>query len=130
MAEGIGDTIRVSLSADPADEVLTAWQILKSLNLRKRGIDVISCPTCARTNIDVIGLSKKIEELYKKEKKPLTVAIMGCGVNGPGEAKEADIGIVGSKNFCILYRKGQKIKELKDENLFEEMKDEIDRVLL
>ena len=98
LSKGIGDTIRVSLSADPIKEVKAGWDILKSLDLRERGVKIVSCPTCARTEIDVIGISKKIENLTSQIKKPFKIAVMGCIVNGLGEAREADLGIVGVKN--------------------------------
>ena len=126
LSEGIGDTIRVSLTADPIEEVRVGWEILKSLNLRKRGVNLISCPTCGRTQIDLIGLANKVEKLIENVDKEITVAVMGCVVNGPGEAKEADIGIAGGKNAGIIFKKGKVLKSLPEEKLlpglFKEMK--------
>ena len=106
LAEGLGDTIRVSLTHDPVREVEVAWQILSSLDLRRRGPDIISCPTCGRTEIDLIGLAVAVEERLQCISEPITVAVMGCVVNGPGEAREADIGIAGGKGEGKLFRKG------------------------
>ena len=100
--EGIGDTIRVSLTGDPIDEIKVGFEILKSLDLRKKGVNIISCPTCARTEIDLIDIAKEVEEKLAYIKTPINVAIMGCVVNGPGEAKEADIGIAGGKLCCYF----------------------------
>jgi len=130
LAEGIGDTIRVSLSADPVDEVKAGWQILKALKLRKRGIDITSCPTCARAHFDVIKVTKELEEKTSGIKKPLHIAIMGCEVNGPGEAKEADIGVVGGKGEHLIYKKGAIIKKLKEDDIIDSVMEEIDRVIL
>ncbi|MFN3480852.1 MAG: flavodoxin-dependent (E)-4-hydroxy-3-methylbut-2-enyl-diphosphate synthase [Thermodesulfovibrionales bacterium] len=119
LEEGIGDTIRVSLSTDPVEEVRVAYEILKSLGLRQRGINLISCPTCGRCNIDIKGIASKAEEALKDVDKPLTVAIMGCAVNGPGEAREADIGIAGGKGFGILFKKGKVVKKVREEDMLE-----------
>ncbi|MBW2989134.1 flavodoxin-dependent (E)-4-hydroxy-3-methylbut-2-enyl-diphosphate synthase [Candidatus Woesearchaeota archaeon] len=115
LSRGIGDTIRVSLSADPVEEVRVAKQILQSLNLRRFGVSVTSCPTCARANIDVSSIASEIEEKAKNCKKPLNIAVMGCAVNGPGEAKEADIGVVGGKGCCLFYKGGEIIERIKPE---------------
>ena len=104
---GIGDTIRVSLTADPVKEVLAAKSILKAAGLRKEGVNLIACPTCGRTKIDLIGLANRVEEALQDCKKPLTVAVMGCIVNGPGEAREADVGIAGGEDCGVLFVKGQ-----------------------
>lgn len=125
LSQGIGDTIRVSLSSDPIEEVKTAWQILKSLNLRKRGINLIACPTCARKGYDVIEIAKKIENSTLNITKPLTVAIMGCSVNGPGEAKTADLGIVGGNNIHLLYKKGEIIDKIKENQIYDRLMKEI-----
>jgi (E)-4-hydroxy-3-methylbut-2-enyl-diphosphate synthase len=118
LAEGIGDTIRVSLSASPIKEVKAAYGILRALGLRNEGVDVISCPTCGRCQIDVMAMAEKIEEVLEHVKTPLKVAIMGCVVNGPGEAKEANIGIAGGRGGGLLFRRGQVIAKLKEEELY------------
>jgi (E)-4-hydroxy-3-methylbut-2-enyl-diphosphate synthase len=115
LEEGIGNTIRVSLSGDPVEEVKAGWQILKSLDLRQRGVRVVACPTCARAGIDVAKICKTVEERAASVKKIVKVAVMGCAVNGPGEAKEADIGIVGGKDTAVLYLDGKK-KEMIDKS--------------
>ncbi len=117
---GIGDTIRVSLSGDPVEEVFTAYQILNSLGIRKRGIEIISCPTCARTEIDVVKLAEKIEKRYKDIEKPVKIAVMGCVVNGPGEAKEADVGIAGSKKIGVIFKRGEILKKIPVNNIEKE----------
>ena len=109
---GIGDTIRVSLTDDPVEEVYAAKDILKAAGLRKEGVNIISCPTCGRTQIDLIGLVNQVDEALKDCKKPLTVAVMGCVVNGPGEAREADIGIAGGDGCGMLFEKGQQVAKL------------------
>lgn len=120
LAEGIGDTLRVSLTADPAEEVKVGWEILRALGLRKRGVEIISCPTCGRTEIDLITLAEQVEEALRSIEQSITVAVMGCPVNGPGEAKEADYGIAGGKNLGIIFKKGIVIKKVREENLLEE----------
>ena len=112
LLDGIGDTIRVSLTDDPVEEVYAAKDILKAAGLRKEGVNIISCPTCGRTNIDLIGLVNQVEQALKNCEKPLTVAVMGCIVNGPGEAREADIGIAGGDGCGMLFEKGQQIEKL------------------
>ena len=109
---GIGDTIRVSLTDDPVEEVYAAKDILKAAGLRKEGVNIISCPTCGRTQIDLIGLVNQVDEALKDCEKPLTVAVMGCVVNGPGEAREADIGIAGGDGCGMLFEKGKQIAKL------------------
>ncbi len=109
---GLGDTLRVSLTADPVREVEVAWQILRALGLRSRGATVISCPTCGRTEIDLIGLATAVEERLKHVTRPLTVAVMGCVVNGPGEAREADLGIAGGRGKGVIFSRGQKIRSV------------------
>lgn len=120
LAEGIGDTIRVSLTDSPIEEVKVGFAILKSLGLRKKGINFVSCPTCGRTQIDLIGLAKEVEKRLENFDKPLTVAVMGCAVNGPGEAKHADYGIAGGIKEGYIFKKGEIIKRLPEENLVEE----------
>ena len=112
LLDGIGDTIRVSLTDDPVEEVYAAKDILKAAGLRKEGVNIISCPTCGRTQIDLIGLVNRVDEALKDCEKPITVAVMGCVVNGPGEAREADIGIAGGDGCGMLFEKGQMIEKL------------------
>jgi (E)-4-hydroxy-3-methylbut-2-enyl-diphosphate synthase len=124
--EGIGDTIRVSLTAEPEEEVRVAFGILRSLGLRKKGVDIVSCPTCGRCKIDLRGLVTKVEEKLQGIDKPLTIAVMGCVVNGPGEAREADFGIAGGKNRGILFKKGQIVKTVKEDTLLDALLDELE----
>lgn len=124
--EGIGDTIRVSLSSDPVEEIVSAKRILKTLNLRKGGIEVVSCPTCGRTNIDLIKLAGEVENLVSGYDLDIKVAVMGCVVNGPGEAKEADIGIAGGIHEGLLIKKGEIVKKVKEEELLATLKYELD----
>ena len=112
LADGIGDTIRVSLTADPVREVYAARDILKAAGLRHDGVNIVACPTCGRTRIDLIGLANRVEEALKNCKKPITVAVMGCVVNGPGEAREADVGIAGGDGVGMLFAKGEMIQKL------------------
>ncbi len=120
LAEGIGDTIRVSLTDNPVEEVKAGYMILKSLNLRQRGINFISCPTCGRTQINLINLAKEVEERLKDFDKPFTIAVMGCAVNGPGEAKHADYGIAGGIKEGYIFKKGEIIKRLPEDKLVDE----------
>lgn len=124
--QGIGDTIRVSLTDDPVKEVLTAKQILRTLGLRKGGIEVVSCPTCGRTQIDLISLAKRVEEEVSNYDLDLKLAVMGCVVNGPGEAKEADLGIAGGKGVGVLIKHGEIVKKVPEEQLFDVLKEELD----
>jgi (E)-4-hydroxy-3-methylbut-2-enyl-diphosphate synthase len=112
LLDGIGDTIRVSLTDDPVEEVYAAKDILKAAGLRKEGVNIISCPTCGRTQIDLIGLVNQVDAALKDCEKPITVAVMGCIVNGPGEAREADIGIAGGDGCGMLFEKGQQVEKL------------------
>ena len=112
LLDGIGDTIRVSLTDDPVEEVYAAKDILKAAGLRKDGVNIISCPTCGRTQIDLIGLVNRVDEALKDCEKSITVAVMGCIVNGPGEAREADIGIAGGDGFGMIFEKGQQVEKL------------------
>ncbi len=112
LLDGIGDTIRVSLTDDPVQEVYAAKDILKAAGLRKEGVNIISCPTCGRTQIDLIGLVNQVDEALANCKKPITVAVMGCVVNGPGEAREADIGIAGGDGFGMIFVKGEQVEKL------------------
>lgn len=125
LAEGIGDTIRVSLTRDPVEEVRTAYEILKALGLRRRGPEITSCPTCGRCNIDLFSISEKVEDALKNSLVPVKIAIMGCVVNGPGEAKEADIGIAGGNGIGILFAKGKVIKKFAEEQLVEVLLEEV-----
>lgn len=125
LSEGIGDTIRVSLTARPEEEVRVAYGILRSLGLRKRGVDIISCPTCGRCRIDLRGLANKVESRLRKINKPIKVAVMGCIVNGPGEAREADYGVAGTKGRGIVFRKGRIVKQVSEEELLDALLDEI-----
>lgn len=118
---GIGDTLRVSLSADPIEEVYAARDILKALGIRREGPDLVSCPTCGRTRIDLIGLANQVEERLKAVDKPITVAVMGCVVNGPGEAAAADVGIAGGDGVGLLFRKGEIVKKVPQDQLVEEL---------
>ena len=123
--QGIGDTIRVSLTGDPSEEVKSAKRILKTLGLRNGGIEVVSCPTCGRTQIDLIGLANKVEDMVQDIPLDIKVAVMGCVVNGPGEAKEADIGIAGGKGVGLQIKKGEIIKKVPEDQLLETLRDEL-----
>ena len=125
LAEGIGDTLRVSLSADPVEEVRAGFEMLKYLGIRRRGPELISCPTCGRRQIDVISMAKKIEKKLADFPHPLKIAIMGCEVNGPGEAKEADIGIAGSRATGVIFKKGKIIRKCPKDMLLDEFMKEI-----
>lgn len=128
--EGLGDTLRVSLTGDPVDEVLVSWEILRNLGHRSRGPEIISCPTCGRTEIDLVGLTREVEKHLQSVTEVFTVAVMGCPVNGPGEAREADIGIAGGRDCGIIFRKGQVIKKVSSkDNLVEEFLKELDKFL-
>ena len=123
LAEGIGDTIRVSLTENPVEEVSAGFDILKSLGLRERGVNFVSCPTCGRTQIDLIGLAKQVEERFKNFDKPITIATMGCAVNGPGEAKHADFGIAGGVGEGIVFKKGEIIAKVPENQLLEKLEE-------
>jgi (E)-4-hydroxy-3-methylbut-2-enyl-diphosphate synthase len=129
LSEGLGDTIRVSLTGDPVDEVKTAYEILKALNLRQRGPTLVSCPTCGRTEIDLIGLAEKVEERLKTVQKPIKVAVMGCVVNGPGEARDADVGIAGGKGRAILFRKGEIVRTVPESEMLEALMTEVQSLI-
>ena len=128
LLDGIGDTIRVSLTADPVKEIYAAKKILRSVGLDNNYAEVISCPTCGRTEYDSIGLATRIEEITSNIKKPLKIAVMGCVVNGPGEAKDCDLGIAGSKDFCVIFKKGEVIKKVPFENAEEEFIKELENI--
>ena len=126
LAEGIGDTIRVSLTSDPIEEIKVAKEMLKALGLREGGLKFVSCPTCGRTQIKLIEIANEVERRLEGINKDIKVAVMGCIVNGPGEAKEADIGIAGGKGEGIIFKKGEVIKKCKEEDLIEELMKEIE----
>lgn len=128
LTRGIGDTIRVSLSDKPVKEVFAAFDILKAIGLKNDCPYLISCPTCGRTKIDLIGLAKKVEERLKDCKKPIKVAVMGCIVNGPGEAKEADIGIAGGDGNGLIFKKGEILRKVPEDQLLDELMKEIDKL--
>jgi len=128
LAMGIGDTIRVSLTGDPVEEVKVGREMLKSLGLLQDGLELISCPTCSRTNIDLIKIAEEAEKRLEHIKKPIKVAIMGCAVNGPGEAREADIGIAGGMGEGLIFKKGKIVKKVKEEDLLEELLIEIEKL--
>ena len=125
LLKGIGDTIRVSLSANPVKEVRVAWEILKSLNLRERGVKIVSCPTCARTQIKVIELAKEVEKITSQIKKPLTIAIMGCVVNGLGEGREANLAIVGVGKMALIMRDGEIVNKIREKDILRIFKKEL-----
>lgn len=130
LAEGIGDTLRVSLTADPVEEMTVAWELLRCLGLRRRGPEVISCPTCGRCEIDLINLARRVEQRLALERVPVKVAVMGCVVNGPGEAREADLGLAGGRDKGILFRKGEVIRSVRGQDaLFAAFLEELDRLL-
>lgn len=125
LADGIGDTLRVSLTDEPVKEIYVAREILKALDLTDKGARMVSCPTCGRTNIDLIPLAKKVEEYLLTVDKPITVAVMGCAVNGPGEAREADVGIAGGKGEGLIFKKGEILRKVAENELFAELVKEI-----
>ena len=125
LSRGIGDTIRVSLTGDPVEEIYAAKEILKDLNLRKFGVEFISCPTCGRTSIDLIKIANEVESKIKDIDKNIKVAVMGCAVNGPGEAKEADIGIAGGHGEGLIFKKGEILRKVPEEKLVDELLKEI-----
>lgn len=126
LSQGIGDTLRVSLTASPVEEVVSAKLILRTLGLRKGGIEVVSCPTCGRTKIDLIGLAEQVEAMAAGYNLPIKVAVMGCAVNGPGEAREADLGIAGGTGEGLIFRKGQIVRKVPESELLSALKEEIE----
>jgi (E)-4-hydroxy-3-methylbut-2-enyl-diphosphate synthase len=129
LSEGIGDTMRVSLTGDPVDEVRAGWEILKALELRKRGATIISCPTCGRLKFNSIAIAKEIEASLANVKDSVKIAIMGCVVNGPGEAMEADIGIAGGDGAGMLYIKGVQVRKVKEQEIVKTVLEEVDKLL-
>ena len=127
LAEGIGDTIRVSLTRDPVDEIRVGYEILKALKIRQRGPEVVSCPTCGRCDIDLIELVEHVESTLLTRTTPVHLAIMGCVVNGPGEAREADIGIAGGKGYGVLFKKGKVVRKVREDRLAEVLLEEVEK---
>lgn len=128
LAEGIGDTMRVSLTADPIEEPPVCWGILQSLGLRRRGPELVSCPTCGRTQVDLIGLAEEVGERLKGCSKPISVAVMGCVVNGPGEASDADVGVACGRGVGIVFRHGEVIRKVPEAQIVDALMEEIDRL--
>ena len=126
LAEGIGDTMRVSLTANPVEEIYAAYDIQKVLGMRKTGAEIVSCPTCGRTQLDLISIANEVEKRAAKIDKPIKIAVMGCAVNGPGEAREADIGIAGGKGEGLIFKKGEIIKKVPQDSLVDELMKEIE----
>ena len=129
LAEGIGDTIRISLTADPIEEVPVCWELLKSLGLRERGVEITSCPSCGRVQIDIVKLAEEVEKITAEYRAPVKVAVMGCAVNGPGEASMADVGIAGGKGMGLIYRDGVMVKSLPEAQLLSGLREEIEKVI-
>lgn len=128
LLSGVGDTIRVSLTGHPVEEIKAAKEILRSLGLYSKGVQFISCPTCGRTQIDLISIAQQVEKALENYEKPIKVAVMGCVVNGPGEAREADIGIAGGRNNAVLFKKGEIIRKVSEENIVEALLEEIKKI--
>ena len=126
--EGIGDTIRVSLSDDPREEVFSGFEILKSLELRKEGAVLIACPSCGRADVDVVTLANNVDKMMRKVKAPIKVAVMGCEVNGPGEAKDADVGIAAGVGRAIIFRKGKKARVVEESDMLNALMEEVRKV--
>lgn len=126
LAEGIGDTMRVSLTANPVEEIYAAYDIQKVLGMRKTGAEIVSCPTCGRTQLDLISIANEVEKRAANIDKPIKIAVMGCAVNGPGEAREADIGIAGGKSEGLIFKKGEIIKKVPQDSLVDELMKEIE----
>jgi (E)-4-hydroxy-3-methylbut-2-enyl-diphosphate synthase len=128
LAEGIGDTLRVSLTADPVDEVFVAWEILAALDLRRHGPEMISCPTCGRCEINLIDIAGEVDRRIRERKTPFKVAVMGCVVNGPGEAREADIGVAAGRGVGLIFAKGEPIRKVAEDEIIDALMEEIDRM--
>jgi (E)-4-hydroxy-3-methylbut-2-enyl-diphosphate synthase len=126
--EGIGDTFRISLTRDPVEEMRVAWELLRSLRIRERGPELISCPTCGRTRIDLFSLAEQVEARLQTMRAPIKVAVMGCVVNGPGEAREADIGIAGGHGVGILFKKGELYRKVPEDQLLAVFLEELERI--
>jgi (E)-4-hydroxy-3-methylbut-2-enyl-diphosphate synthase len=129
LLQGIGETIRISLTADPVEEVRAAWEILKALRLRSRGPMMIACPMCGRCEVDLVALAEQVEQALAKVSEPIQVAVMGCAVNGPGEAREADFAIVGGKRKGLVMKKGEIVSSVAQRNLVSTLMDEIEKAL-
>jgi (E)-4-hydroxy-3-methylbut-2-enyl-diphosphate synthase len=130
LSQGIGDTLRVSLTGDPLEEVRIGYEILKALQLTYHGVTIISCPTCGRTDIDVVKIAQEIEEKTKRIKQPLTVAVMGCEVNGPGEAADADVGLAGGRGVGLIFREGQVVRKVPENEMIDALMDEIESMAI
>ncbi len=130
LAEGIGDTLRVSLTGDVVDEVRVAWEILRCLGLRQRGVTLISCPTCARTEVDLVPIALQVDDALKNISEPVKVAVMGCAVNGPGEAKEADVGVACGDGSGLIFRRGEILRKVPEEKIVDELLSEVERFLV
>ncbi len=129
LLDGIGDTIRVSLTGDPVEEARVGWSILAACGLRRRGVELVSCPTCGRAEIDLARLARQVEKRLRNIETPLRVAVMGCAVNGPGEAREADVGVAGGRGLGILFRKGKLVRKVPEEELLEALVGEVEALL-
>jgi (E)-4-hydroxy-3-methylbut-2-enyl-diphosphate synthase len=127
LADGIGDTIRVSLTRDPVEEIRVGYEILKGLNIRRHGPEIISCPTCGRCNIELFDIAERVEKAVLLKSVPVKLAIMGCVVNGPGEAREADIGIAGGDGVGILFKKGEVVKKFPEDQLADVLLEEVEK---
>ena len=128
LIDGIGSTIRVTLTADPVREIYAAKDIMKAIGLRQEGVNIVSCPTCGRTRIDLIKLTGEVEDALRGCKKPIKVAVMGCAVNGPGEAREADVGIAGGIGCGLVFRKGEIIRKVPESELLAALLEEIEKI--
>ena len=128
LAEGIGDTLRVSLTADPVDEVFVAWEILAALDLRRRGPELVSCPTCGRCEVDLIPIAQEVERRLRERATPIKVAVMGCVVNGPGEAREADLGVAAGKGVGLIFAKGKELRRVPEAQIVDALMAEIDKL--
>jgi (E)-4-hydroxy-3-methylbut-2-enyl-diphosphate synthase len=129
LADGIGDTLRVSLTSDPVKEIEVGFEILKSLGLRQHGVNFVSCPTCGRCQINLIGVAEQVEKRLAGIDKPITVAVMGCVVNGPGEAREADVGIAGGRGEGLLFRHGEIVRKVPENEMVEALLAEVDKLV-
>ncbi|GMR04632.1 MAG: flavodoxin-dependent (E)-4-hydroxy-3-methylbut-2-enyl-diphosphate synthase [Thermodesulfobacteriota bacterium] len=129
LAEGLGDTLRVSITGDPVDEVRVGWEILKALELRKRGVNIISCPTCGRIKFDCAGIASALEERLSHIEEPVSVAVMGCVVNGPGEAVEADVGVAGGDGVGLIYISGRSVRKVREEEILDVITEEVVRIV-